>query len=54
MSAVVLDFFEWKYNHRVVVIKDMVNRYKDYLEIELLEVLKKDSERLMTDFTEDV
>ena len=45
MSAVVLDFFEWKFNHRVVTIAEPQDRLEEYLEMEMLEALKSDTER---------
>ena len=44
--AIVLDFFEWKFNKRIVVVKRLgrYDRLKEYLEMELVELLRKDSE----------
>ena len=39
MSAVILDFFEYKYNGRVVATKGGIDRLKDFLEMELAEAL---------------
>lgn len=46
MSAVVLDFFEWKFNHRVVKFVSRKEQYRNYLEMELAEALRKDTEAL--------
>jgi len=47
----IIDFFEWKFNHRVVTITEPKDRRLEYLEMELAEALRRDNERLMTDPT---
>jgi len=44
----VIDFFEWKFNHRIVLFHGGIERLRDFLEIELAEALKQDNERLIT------
>ena len=45
----VIDFFEWKFNHRIVIFKGRLSQYREYLEMELAEALKKDSEDFIID-----
>lgn len=52
MSAVIIDFFEYKYNHNLVVLKNVMDRYREYLEMELAEALRKDTEALDCPFTD--
>lgn len=54
MSAVVLDFFEWKFNHRIVMFKSRSDMYRNYLEMELAEALRKDTESITSHATFDI
>jgi hypothetical protein len=42
--AQVIDFFEWKYNHKIVPWENCVERLREYLDMELAEAMRKDFE----------
>lgn len=52
MSAAVVDFFEYKYNRRIVLVDSLENRYRDYLEMELAEALRNDTESFINDLVD--
>jgi len=45
----VIDFFEWKFNKRIVLFQGGVERLRSFLEMELADALRQDSERLIID-----
>ena len=44
IMAQVIDFFEWKYNHKIVPWENCVERLREYLDMELAEAMRKDFE----------
>ena len=49
MIAPVIDFFEWKFNHRIVLCTGGIDRLRDFLEMELAEAMRRDTEEHMKD-----
>ena len=59
MSAIILDFFEYKFNNKVVVLTEPQCRLLEDLDLELAESLRMDYEDILIeapnpDFTFDI